>query len=83
MTTDDAMFILGEIKLKVIRKENMRRNLQSSRKAPALSATQKRQLPMLQPDFGMKSNNNSNKPYIFLCSIFAFETILNKLNINI
>ena len=76
MTSYDAeLFTLKEIKRLVKRKENMRMN-----KVPApflMTALQKNQLPMLKPDFGM----NTSKPYIFYCSIFAFDTILTKLGI--
>lgn len=80
MTTHEALYMLSETKRAVIRKETIRRNRnQTNRNQPILTARQKRQLPMLEPDFGMKSN----KPYIFYCSIFALETILNKLKIKV
>lgn len=79
MTNYDAeLFTLHEIKRLVKRKENMRKNKTQYNLTPSrLTARQKNQLPMLKPDFGM----NSSKPYIFHCSIFAFDTILNQLNI--
>lgn len=80
MTTHEALYRLSETKRAVIRKETMRRNrIQINRNQPILTAQQKRQLPMLEPDFGMRSN----KPYIFYCSIFGFETILNQLKIKV
>ncbi|KAJ6637354.1 Protein abnormal spindle [Pseudolycoriella hygida] len=79
MTSYDAeLFTLHEIKRLVKRKENMRKNkIQHSSTPSRLDSRQRSQLPMLKPDFGM----NSTEPYIFLCSIFAFDTILKKLNI--
>lgn len=78
MTSADSEYALREIKYLVERHENMRKNKrQHSTTLSRLNAGQTNALPMLKPDFGMKST----EPYIFNCSIFAFDTILNKLNI--
>lgn len=75
---DSELFTLHEIKRLVKRKENMRKNKTQHSSTPSrLNARQRSQLPMLKPDFGM----NTTTPYIFQCSIFAFDTILKQLNI--
>lgn len=78
-TSHEAYFTLSEMKKLVIRKENMRRNKIPNRNFPVLTARQKREYPSVHPDFGLKSS----KVYIFNCSVFAFDTILSKLLINV
>lgn len=78
MTTREAQFMLSEIKQLVTRKENMRKNRNYN--AKTVTDKVKRQKPMLKPDFGMQ---NLNKGYIFYCSVYAFDTILAKLRINL
>lgn len=79
MTTRDSMFVLGEIKKMVLRKENMRRNKAPNPLFPKLTPQQRRQMPELLPDFGLRRAKDF--AYIFNCSVFAFDTILAKLNI--
>lgn len=78
MTTREAQFMLGEIKQLVTRKENMRKNRNYNTKT--VTDKEKRQKPMLAPDFGLQK---LNKGYIFHCSVYAFDTILSKLRINV
>lgn len=80
MTTRESMFMLGEIKRMVVRKENMRKNKAPNPLMPKLTAQQRRQIPALLADFGLK--RAKPYPYIFNCSVFAFDTILHQLNIN-
>lgn len=79
MTAREAQFILSEIKHLVVRKENMRKN-RSYNSQQQKTDREKRQRPILFPDFGLRK---LNKGYIFYCSVFAFDTILSKLNIKI
>lgn len=81
MTSYDAeLFTLHEIKRLVKRKDNMRKNKTQLGSTPSRSnGNQRDQLPMLKPDFGMSTTS----PYIFESSLFAFDTILKKLNITI
>lgn len=79
MTTHEAIYLLRETKKLVIRKEKMRQNIKPllNVTVPCISARQKRQLPMIETDYGLRSN----KSYIFYSSVFAFDTILSKLQI--
>lgn len=74
---DSELFTLTEIKRLVKRKENMQKNKQNASTPSRSNARQRDQLPMLKPDFGM----NVAKPYIFQNSVFAFDVILNRLDI--
>lgn len=76
MTTPEAVYMLHETRKLVARKENMRRNQRQQQK---ITNNQRRQLPMLEPDFGLCTK----KLYIFCCSVFAFDTILSQLQIQI
>lgn len=99
MTTNrDANYILHNIQQLVARKEKMRQNskrplgftsvsLQAYKKEKQFLAQQQviyglqnlHDLPALEPDYGIIKA----KPYIFYSSVFAFETILSKLDIHI
>lgn len=76
MITREAIFLLRETKKLVIRKENMRKNVKQTGRAQ--SAKTKRQLPMLETNYGLHSPTLA---YIFNCSVFGFDTILSKLQI--
>lgn len=79
MTGADAIFMLRETKKMVVRKERMRSNRAPNPLMPPLTAQQRLQLPMLQPDFGLRSNVAA---YVFNCSVFGFDTILELLQIS-
>ncbi|XP_061402805.1 protein abnormal spindle [Musca vetustissima] len=87
MTTTDAIYMVRETKKLVARKEKMKQNV---RKPVAVAITQRgmgsqqqnfssRALPSLEPDYGVIRN----KPYTFISSVYAFDTILYKLGIDI
>ncbi|XP_013115134.2 protein abnormal spindle [Stomoxys calcitrans] len=88
MTTTDAIYMVRETKKLVARKEKMKQNVRK----PAVAITQRsgsqqqqqpnfssRALPSLEPDYGVIRN----KPYTFISSVYAFDTILYKLGIDI
>lgn len=93
MTTSDAIYMVRETKKLVARKEKMKQNVRK----PAVSVTSTRgvsgsqqqqqqqqnfsscALPSLEPDYGVIRN----KPYTFISSVYAFDTILYKLGIDI
>lgn len=79
MVTHEAIFLLREAKKLVIRKDKMRKT-NPPPWMPILTPKEKRTLPMLNTNFGITT---ANKNYIFNCSVFAFETITSKLNINL
>ncbi|KAM7347117.1 microtubule assembly factor abnormal spindle [Cochliomyia hominivorax] len=97
MTTTDAIYMVRETKKLVARKEKMKQNVRkpvvttstlssssSSSSIRGLSQHQQqnfssRALPSLEPDYGVIRN----KPYIFISSVYAFDTILYKLGIDI
>ncbi|XP_075154837.1 microtubule assembly factor abnormal spindle [Haematobia irritans] len=88
MTTTDAIYMVRETKKLVARKEKMKQNVRkpmvaitqrtgsSSQQQPNFSS---RALPSLEPDYGVIRN----KPYTFISSVYAFDTILYKLGIDI
>lgn len=89
MTTTDAIYMVRETKKLVARKEKMKQNVRK----PVAAITQRgmtgsgsqqpnfssRALPSLEPDYGVIRN----KPYTFISSVYAFDTILYKLGIDI
>ncbi|KAI8044616.1 protein abnormal spindle [Drosophila gunungcola] len=84
MTNSEAIYMVRETKKLVARKEKMKQN---ARKPPPTSTgrhqTQKMiftpsALPSLEPDFGIIRYS----PYTFVSSVFAFDTILCKLEID-
>ncbi|XP_016981913.2 protein abnormal spindle [Drosophila rhopaloa] len=84
MTNTEAIYMVRETKKLVARKEKMKQN---ARKPPPTSfgrhQTQKMNftpsaLPSLEPDFGIIRYS----PYTFVSSVFAFDTILCKLQID-
>ncbi|XP_059610908.1 protein abnormal spindle [Phlebotomus argentipes] len=79
MVTRDALFMAREIKKLVLRKENMKRNTQRVSERGQVDQQSLRKLPSLKPDYGVIRN----QVYVFNCSIFAFDTILSKMDINL
>lgn len=98
MTTNrDAFYILRNIQHLVARKEKIRQNskrpigftsisLQAYKKENRNLPQQQiiygvnlKEEPALHPDYGVIKK----KPYIFYSSVFAFKTIIDKLNIDI
>lgn len=79
MYTREACYLLRETKKLTFRKENMRQNVRqrSGSTALTMSDENKRKLPMINTNFDVNTSNN----YIFNSSVFALDTILNKLNI--
>lgn len=86
MTTTDAIYMVRETKKLVARKEKMKQNVRK----PVAAITHRgvgsqqqnfssRALPSLEPDYGVIRN----KPYTFISSVYAFDTILYKLGIDI
>ncbi|XP_035795559.1 protein abnormal spindle-like [Anopheles albimanus] len=81
MISRDAIFMLRETKKLVQRKEKMRRNVQRPPvgclvpPSPQLMRT----LPALDPDFGV----DRSKPYVFYSSVFGFEKVLQKLEVDL
>lgn len=73
--------MLRETKKLVQRKEKMRRNVQRPPvgclvpPSPQLMRT----LPALDPDFGV----DRSKPYVFYSSVFGFEKVLQKLEVDL
>lgn len=78
MLTREAVYLLRETKKLTIRKENMKRNVKQQL-VHVLSPREMRKMPMLDTNFGVNTDNN----YIFNSSVFALDTILSKLNIEI
>ncbi|XP_030375918.1 protein abnormal spindle [Scaptodrosophila lebanonensis] len=87
MTTTDAIYMVRETKKLVLRKEKMKQN---ARKQPVVVNSRygqqqqqpvfsSRALPSLEPDFGIIRY----RPYTFISSVYAFDTILCKLGIDI
>ncbi|KAL9921398.1 protein abnormal spindle-like isoform 1-T1 [Glossina fuscipes fuscipes] len=89
MTTTDAIYMLRETKKLVARKEKMKQNLQKSSQTNFCNSPRQQQqlsskfsshvLPSLEPDYGVIRTS----PYTFISSVFAFETVLHKLGIEI
>ncbi|KAH8294193.1 hypothetical protein KR054_009304, partial [Drosophila jambulina] len=85
MTTTEAIYMVRETKKLVVRKEKMKQNARkppvvpigrySTVKAPVFT---KSALPSLEPDFGIIRFS----PYTFVSSVFAFDTILCKLQVD-
>lgn len=81
MTTPEAVYMLRETKKLLLRKENMKKNIRKT----SITSTPQRQcnvltfspqsIPNFEPDFGVVRN----KPYTFISSVFAFETVLDAL----
>ncbi|XP_017142609.1 protein abnormal spindle [Drosophila miranda] len=86
MTNTEAIYMVRETKKLVARKEKMKQN---ARKHPPITSLRHpshqmqvfspHALPSLEPDFGIIRNS----PYTFVSSVFAFDTILCKLKIEI
>lgn len=85
MTEKNGIYVMREIKKLVARKEKMKQNI---RNPQMIAATPRgRQLlhfsscalPSLEPDFSVIRN----KPYAFISSVYAFDTILCNLGINL
>lgn len=85
MTTTEAIYMVRETKKLVVRKEKMKQN---ARKPPVVPMGRyqtektpvftKSALPSLEPDFGIIRFS----PYTFVSSVFAFDTILCKLQVD-
>lgn len=86
MTTPEAIYVVRETKKLVARKEKMKQNVRKPTlptwglgKPNNKSAFSPRSYPSIEPDYGVVRT----KPYIFISSVFAFDTILQKLGIEI
>ena len=80
MISREAIYYLRETKKLVARKESMKKNVKKPFGCflppnPLLM----RQHPSREPDFGIIKN----KPYVFYSSVFAFDVVLNRLNVDI
>uniref|UniRef100_A0A1Q3F2Q2 Putative microtubule binding protein n=1 Tax=Culex tarsalis TaxID=7177 RepID=A0A1Q3F2Q2_CULTA len=81
MISREAIYMLRETKKLVQRKENMRRNV----KKPPVGClvppdpTLMRMVPILGPDYGVIRS----QPYVFYSSVFAFDTVLAVLDVDI
>lgn len=78
MITKEAIFLLRETKKLVARKERMR-SITPPAWMPVLTPKEKRTLPMLETNFGVRANKN----YMFNCSVFGLNTILSRMQIDI
>ncbi|XP_067618034.1 protein abnormal spindle [Eurosta solidaginis] len=82
MTTPEAIYVVRETKKLVARKERMNQNVRKP-VAPTRATKQQqfplRALPSLEPDYGVIHN----KPYTFVSSVFAFDMVLAKLEIEV
>lgn len=76
MVTREAIFLLRESKKLVARKERMR-TITPPAWLPLLSPREKRVLPMLETNFGVRISKN----YMFNCSVFGLDTILKQMDI--
>uniref|UniRef100_A0A1A9V0G2 Calponin-homology (CH) domain-containing protein n=1 Tax=Glossina austeni TaxID=7395 RepID=A0A1A9V0G2_GLOAU len=88
MTTTDAIYMLRETKKLVARKEKMKQNLRKSSQTNLCNSPRQRQLspkfsshvlPSLEPDYGVIRTS----PYTFISSVYAFDTVLKKLGIDV
>ncbi|KAH8397669.1 hypothetical protein KR215_004538, partial [Drosophila sulfurigaster] len=85
MTNTEAIYMVRETKKLVARKEKMKQNARKplisafSRYGQQTPTFQPRSLPSLEPDFGIIRSS----PYTFISSVFAFDTILSKLRIDL
>lgn len=77
MVSEESKFMLREIRKLVLRKENMKKN--QRRQIVRNTVTNLRELPHFDPDYGVVRG----KPYVFYCSIYAFEIVLDILGIEI
>lgn len=82
MTTHEALYMLADTERLVIRKDNMRRNRTPNPMFPILTPQQRRQMPFLKPDYGI-TKRAANQVYVFNCSIFAFDIVLQRLSITL
>jgi len=80
LVSREAIYTLRETKKLVLRKQNMRKNISRNIQGnhQPLSLQQQKQLPSLKPDFGVVKNHS----YTFNCSVFAFDVLLSKLEID-
>lgn len=78
MVTKEAIFLMREAKKLVARKERMRANTPPAW-MPMLTPKEKRMLPMLETNFGVRTTKN----YMFNCSVFGLDTILAQMEIKI
>lgn len=78
MVTREAIYLLGEAKKLVARKERMRA-ITPPAWAPVLTPKEKRTLPMLETNFGVRAVKN----YMFNSSVFGLDTILSQMNITV
>lgn len=76
MVTREALFLLRESKKLVARKERMRA-ITPPAWLPVLTSMEKRALPMLETNFGVRRSKN----YMFNCAVFGLHTILSQMDI--
>lgn len=76
MVTREAIFLMREAKKLVARKERMR-CITPPVWMPVLTPKEKRTLPMLETNFGIRPVKN----YMFNCSVFGLHTILSQMNV--
>ncbi|XP_055906627.1 protein abnormal spindle [Eupeodes corollae] len=89
MTTSEAIYVVRETKKLVARKEKMKKNIRKPLMTSTTTSSSVRgqqgiifgdkTLPSVEPDYGVINN----KPYVFVSSVFAFDTILSRLKIDI
>ncbi|TDG42414.1 hypothetical protein AWZ03_011162 [Drosophila navojoa] len=87
MSNTEAIYMVRETKKLVARKEKMKQNVRKStapvsgsgRHGQQMPNFSPRSLPSLEPDFGIIRG----RPYTFISSVFAFDTILSKLQIEL
>lgn len=79
MTSGEAIYMLRESKKLLLRKERMKKNAKRLTVAIYISGHKNGTMPSLEPDFGV----NKQYPYVFENFVYAFDTILEKLNVSI
>lgn len=79
MTSGNAIYMLRESKKLLLRKERMKKNVKRLTILTTNSGHKNGMLPSLEPDFGV----NKQFPYVFDSFVYAFDTILEKLNVSI
>uniref|UniRef100_A0A1A9WF94 Uncharacterized protein n=1 Tax=Glossina brevipalpis TaxID=37001 RepID=A0A1A9WF94_9MUSC len=91
MTTTDAIYMVRETRKLVARKEKMKQNVRKPILANVFNNQQQQQqqqlsprfsshaLPSLEPDYGVIHTS----PYTFISSVYAFESVLQKLGIDV
>lgn len=79
MTSGEAIYMLRESKKLLLRKERMKKNIKRVTISTISSVHKMGLLPSLEPDFGV----NKQFPYVFDSFVYAFDTILEKLNVSI